>query len=81
MKIFIDSTMCVIYEWEDRRIGAELFRCDHRYPFSFQRIVDDILTPAQQTQYCTGNDIAYRLSKKKQAVLAGYIQKQKIPNN
>lgn len=72
MKIFIDSTWCIIYKWENGKT-EELLLSGRNMSMSFQSIVDDILTPSQQEKYNTGNDIVYKLSKKKQKVLEDII--------
>jgi hypothetical protein len=76
MKIFIDSIGQTIYEWEDGENVRELLTRDRRYPHVFQQIVDNILTPSQSDRYAGGDsDIVYKLSKKKQKILASYINK------
>jgi hypothetical protein len=77
MRIFIDSTWHIIYLFENGKQGDQLFSGRELADITFQSIVDSILTTSQQEKYCTGNDISYQLSKKKQAVLNSIIEKQK----
>jgi hypothetical protein len=79
MKIFIDSTLFIIYEWKDGKKDKELL--NHMGPYnapSFQKLVDKVLTPAQQSDYNGGDyDRVYTLSKKKTAILMAEIDKLK----
>lgn len=77
MKIFIDSVLHTIYEWEDGSLGDELVSVNLRDSIGFTKIVDKILTPSQMYNYAGGNDIVYTLSKKKEAILRQIILNNK----
>lgn len=77
MKIFIDSTWYIIYEWVDGKCDRELYRDDFDYgAYSFQKIVDEALTIKQQQLYVSGDsDKVWNLSKKKELALKAAIKK------
>lgn len=77
MKIFIDTILHTIYEWEGGEMGNELLSLDFRDNSGFTRIMDKILTPSQMYNYAGGNDIVYTLSKKKADILKHIITEHK----
>lgn len=83
MKIFIDSTLFIIYEWENGRRGDELLNYFGEYhALSFQSLIDKILTPSQQYKYIIGNtDLVYTISKKKEKIMFEEIEILKRPKN
>ena len=79
MKIFIDSSWFIVYEWTEGRKGEVLLNFYGQYnAVLFQTFVDKILTPSQLFDYVAGDtDKVITLSKKKERIMLELIPKMK----
>lgn len=79
MKIFIDSTLFIVYEWKDGKRSTVLLNYFGQYnALSFQTFVNKILSPCQLQEYVGGDyDQVYVLSKKREKIMYDQIEMMK----